>query len=159
MAKNKSKAELNAEVRLFKVHGFGNNVTKVIRDLIMYGSFVGIAYFTYLSIDTLAGKTTAADIKVKAEGTLSLNPEQSKSKTTKTTKDVSKALPTEYKAALFLALLFGIGGIVYGRKQTKLRKDVIERYHPLIQEAEKIIDSKRSTSQLTHRGNTRPEDT
>jgi len=156
MAKNKTKAELNAEVRLLKAHGFGNNVTKVFRDFIMYGSFLGIAYFTYLSIDTLAGRNTTADIKVKAEGALSLNPEQSKSKVTK---EASKAVPTKYIAAFSLAILFGIGGIVYGRKQATLRKDVIERYHPPIQEAEKIIDSKRSSSQLTYRGNTRPEDT
>lgn len=156
MTKKKTRAELSVEVRFLKAHGLGNNITKIIRDFIMYGSFLGIAYCTYLSIDTLAGKTTAADIKVKAEGALSLNPGQSKSKTTK---EVSKALPTEYIAALSLAIMFGIGGTVYGRKQAKLRKDVIERYHTLIQEAEKIIDPKRSTSQLTYRGDTRPEDT
>ncbi len=154
MAKQKTKAQLQTELKLLRSHGIGNNVTKIIRDLFKYGAILGIAAFTYLSIDSLAGKTTQADIDIKASGSLALNEKQ------KDTKKIiiSVDILTGYKIALTLAFVFGIGGIAYGRKQAKLRKDVIERYHPLIQKAERIIDPKRSTSQLTQRGDTRPED-
>ncbi len=35
---------------------------------------------------------------------------------------------------------------------------MIQRYHPIMQEAERRIDDMRSSSELTERGNTRPED-
>ena len=151
MAKKKTAAELRAENQLLRAHGIGNNITKVIRDFIMWGAALGIAYFAYLSIDTLAGKTTKADIEVKAEGALSMNAKPA-------AKSDASDIPVYYKTALFLLLLFGVGGIAYGRREAKLRRDVIERYHPVIQVAEKDIDPKRSSSQLTSQGDTRPED-
>jgi len=144
MAKKKTAAELRAELRILRTHGVGNNITKVVRDLIMYGSFVSIGYFTYMSIDSLSGKITQADISVKAGGSVR--------------KDTETELPAWYKSTLLLAFFFGAGGIAYGRGQAKLRKDVIQRYHPAMQEAERNIDDKRSSSDLTERGNTRPED-
>lgn len=154
MAKQKTKAQLQTELRLLRAHGIGNNVTKILRDTIMWGAILGITYFTYLSIDSLSGKTTQANIDIKATGSLALNEKQKPKKAVTVTDEIL----TLHKTVLTLALIFGVGGIAYARKQAKLRKDVIERYHPLIQEAEKIIDNKRSTSQLTHRGDTRPED-
>lgn len=147
MAKKKTAAELRAELRILRTHGVGNNITKVVRDLIMYGSFVSIGYFTYMSIDSLSGKITQADISVKAGGSVSID-----------TDDTETGLPAWYKGTLLLAFFFGAGGIAYGRGQAKLRKDVIQRYHPTMQEAERNIDDKRSSSDLTERGNTRPED-
>ncbi len=150
MAQKKTAAELRAELRILRTHGIGNNITKVFRDLIKYGCLVGIAYFAYMSIDSLSGKTTQADISVKAEGSVSVD----------TSDTVSQAsVPEWYKITLLSALFFGGGGIAYGRYQAKLRKDVIQRYHPIMQEAEQRIDNMRSSSELTERGDTRPEDT
>ncbi len=150
MVRKKTAAELRTELRLLHLHGIGNNITKVFRDLIKWGAILGIAYFAFLSIESLSGKRTEADIAVKAEGALSMDMGTSDKK--------AKTDPRPSQIAILLALIFGIGGIAYGRYQAKLRKDVIERYHPLIQEAERLIDQNRSSSKLTDRGDTRPED-
>ena len=149
MAQKKTSAELRAELRMLRTHGIGNNITKVIRDLIKYGCLLGISYFAYSSIDSLSGATTQANINIKAEGSVNLGTGE---------KDISIGLPEWYKGTLFLALIFGVGGIAYGRIQAKLRKDVIQRYHPTMQEAERRVDNMRSSSELTERGDTRPED-
>lgn len=57
-----------------------------------------------------------------------------------------------------LLIVFGVGGIFYGRRQAKLRKDTVERLHPYQEKYEKSIDPNRSSSRLTPRGETRPED-
>lgn len=56
------------------------------------------------------------------------------------------------------AVAFGIGGIAYGRRQRKLRRDKTEYLQNRIQSLEKLVDPKRSSSRLTPRGETRPED-
>lgn len=149
MARKKSNAELRTELQVLRRHGIGNNITKIIRDLIKLGAILGIAYYTYLSIDTLSGKITQADINVKAEGSVTVDTDG---------KDTQTVLPVWYKGTLVLAFFFGAGGIAYGRYQAKLRKDVIQRYHPTMQKAERRIDDMRSSSELTERGDTRPED-
>lgn len=53
---------------------------------------------------------------------------------------------------------FGLGGIAYGRRQAKLRRDAVERLHPYKERHEKSIDPNRASSRLTARGETRPED-
>ncbi len=151
MSRKKTSAELRAEINFIKKHGIGNNITKIARDLIKYVCLFGCCYFAYLSIDSLSGKDTSADITVKAEGNFSLNNKKNTEKRIEKTTDIKAATVT-------LALLFGLGGILYGRKQAKLRKDLIERYHPIMQEAERAKDVNRSTSKLTMRGDTRPED-
>jgi hypothetical protein len=57
-----------------------------------------------------------------------------------------------------LAGLFGGGGVVYGKQQNELRKKTIERLQKRIKELEGKIDNSRSTSGLTERGETHPED-
>ena len=152
MANKKSNAELRAELRMHRQHGIGNNITKIIRDIIKWGAIVAIVYYGYLSIDTLSGRTTKANIDINAQGVLSLNEGSGAQGATK-----DAELPV-CRIVILIALIFGIGGVVYGRRQAKLRKDVIERHHYLVQKAEKRIDPGRSTSQLTQRGDTRPED-
>lgn len=58
-----------------------------------------------------------------------------------------------------LAGLFGSGGVFYGKKQNELRKKTIERLQKRIKVLEEKSDSSRSTSGLTERGETHPEDT
>jgi hypothetical protein len=57
-----------------------------------------------------------------------------------------------------LAGLFGGGGVVYGKQQNELRKNTVERLQKRIKELERKIDNTRSTSGLTERGETNPED-
>ncbi|MBI3775873.1 MAG: hypothetical protein HY273_10030 [Gammaproteobacteria bacterium] len=60
--------------------------------------------------------------------------------------------------AALLGLVFGVGGIYYGRQERKLNKDTIERLSPYQAQYEREHDPKRSSSGLTPRGDTRPED-
>ena len=57
-----------------------------------------------------------------------------------------------------LGLTFGWAGIIYGRSQSRLRKSVIEKLHPARRWQEIEQDPGRESSELTRRGDTRPED-
>ena len=57
-----------------------------------------------------------------------------------------------------LAVIFGGGGVLYGHKERKLRKDTVERLQKRNIELESMIDKNRSTSGLTPLGDTDPED-
>jgi hypothetical protein len=49
-------------------------------------------------------------------------------------------------------------GWFYGFRQRNLRRNTVERLQPRIAELEKMLDSRRTSSQLTTRGATRKED-
>jgi hypothetical protein len=104
----------------------------VAQTAIRWGCSVVIAYFGYLSIVEMAGLDTKANIAIKLLGDLS----------------VSNAV----------AWLFGGGGIAYGVKQRQLRQTTVERMHRRQVELEKEHDSRRTSSRLTSRGRTNPED-
>jgi len=147
----KTRAELEAENRLLRTHSLGDNVSRVVHSLIKYGAYVLIAYYAIAQpIDSLSGKTTQADIKIDSATSLSVNRSD-------TTPVGSRS--TNY-CLIFgaVSLVFGFAGIAYGWKQAKLRKDVVERIQARNQTLEKKLDPKRSTSSLTPRGDTRPED-
>ena len=95
----------------------------------------GLAFMSwcaYLSIDALAGRSTSASFNMGLFGTV----------------EVSVAL--SWTVALI--------GTAYGIQQRKLRRDTVERLQTRNIELEKKIDQKRSSSKLTARGDTRPED-
>lgn len=146
MAKKKrGKEECEAELAFVKANGVATNITKIIRDAFKWGSLAWIFYVVYLSIEKLAGKRTLADITVN--GGVSLN-----------IPDTGLGLLFDPKTMAVLGLLFGFGGILYGRNQARLRRSTIERLHPDQQAREKAIDSARTSSRLTSTGDTRPED-
>jgi hypothetical protein len=91
-----------------------------------------IAYFTYLSVEALAGRTTLANIAVNFIGNLT----------------VSKSL----------AYLFGAGGAGYGLYERKKRQRAVGHMHGHNKSLESIIDSRRSSSGLTRTGETNPLD-
>lgn len=132
MSSNKSKTELLVENRFLRKDRNASNITTVLTYLIKYGALVGVFYFIYLSVLALSGKHTFADIGISVLGGVNIS--------------------------VSLAWLFGIGGILYGIWQRKVRKDTVERLQGRNQYLELQIDSKRSTSQLTPRGDTREED-
>jgi hypothetical protein len=52
----------------------------------------------------------------------------------------------------------GVGGIFYGWRQRKFRKDDIEKRSERIAQLERMLDPGRSSSGLDRRGGTNPED-
>ena len=96
-----------------------------------------IAYFVFRSIAALAGKVTLAEFGLWAVADL------------KATKIFSHIVTS----------IFGLGGVTFGYRERKLRQKNIERMSTQLAEHETKIDPKRSSSRLTKKGSTRPEDT
>jgi hypothetical protein len=100
--------------------------------VVKYGSLALIAYFAASVLKSFAGETTFADIGVKFVGDLKVSD-------------------------VVFAALAG-GGVTYGYRQRKLRRDTIEAMAPQQRAREEQLDPRRSSSNLTARGTTRPED-
>lgn len=132
MGNNRSKADLIAENRALKVSRFSSSVVQVLNQLIMWGALVLIAREGAKVLMEYAGKQTSADIAMSFLGDL--------------------------KVSITISLIVGVLGGAYGLVQRKLRKDTVERLQGRNQELESIIDSRRSSSKLTKRGETRLED-
>lgn len=107
-------------------------VGAVIHILVPWGSAVLIAWYFYKSVSSLAGQYTFAQIGVRFLGDLRISEG--------------------------VAYCFGAGGVVYGFNRHRLHQKNIERTALRISELEKQLDPKRSSSRLTPRGKTRPED-
>jgi hypothetical protein len=91
-----------------------------------------VALFFYKAVASLAGQYTFAQVGLSFLG--------------------------DFKISDAVAYLFGGGGVAYGLNRKKLQGDNLERTAKRIAELEKQIDPKRSSSRLTPRGLTRPED-
>jgi len=125
-------AELKAEQK-FSRHGQNiSGVVSVSKELIKYGAIAAIFYFIYLSIAVLAGQTTFASIGITILGNVTLSQS--------------------------VAWIFGASGMIYGVNERRLRKKTVAKFQPRITELEKLIDAGRSSSTLTLKGDTNPED-
>ena len=91
-----------------------------------------MARYGYLSIETLSGQQTLADIGVN--------------------------FLTDIKVSVAVAWSVATGGVLYGMRQRKLRRDTVERIQKRNRKLESLLDPNRSSSQLMPRGDTRPED-
>jgi hypothetical protein len=105
-----------------------DTVSEICKELIKWAGIVLLAYFGFRTIGVLAGRTTGADIALKVLGNL----------------NVSRGV---------IALLAG-GGWVYGLGQRALRRRHIKRIVPAKNELEKLLDPKRTSSDLTEKGTT-----
>jgi len=132
MAKRKTVAELQAEVELLKREKAARGWVEVVNNVVKWGGLVLIARYGYLTIDSLAGGRTMADIGIQ--------------------------LFTDIRISSALAWVLAGSGIYYGHRQRKLRGDVVERLQRRIRELEERLDPNRSSSRLTPRGETNPED-
>ena len=130
MAKQPSKAALDAGVEVQRIQARAAVTLAAIRWL----GLAVLAYFGYRSVDTLAGRTTLASIGVGISV-------------------LGKVYISEA-----VAWLFGVTGISYGLRQRALRHNVIARLSPAVREREQALDPKRTSSQLTERGRTKPQD-
>lgn len=129
---NKTKKDLELENKYLRKSQFASNATLIIRDIIRYGALVLVGYFAYLSIDSLAGKTTLANLAMNVIGDL--------------------------KIGEWFAYLFGASGIGYGLLQRRDRKATVSRLQGHTKEVEQVLDAKRSSSLLTATGDTNPID-
>ena len=103
-----------------------------IHRAIPWGGLVVIGYYMYRSVSALSGHTTFANIILR--------------------------FLADFRVTEGVAYIFGLGGIGYGLRNRKLRKDQLERMARRVKELESQIDPRRSSSRLTARGETRPED-
>lgn len=62
------------------------------------------------------------------------------------------------RVTTFLAIFLGVTGILYGLFERHRRRDAVEHMEGRIRSLEKCLDPNRSSSGLTTRGDTRPED-
>lgn len=132
MARNKTKAQLEVELRTLKAAKRSDGVVALGTTATKWIGLGVIAHYAYLSIDALAGKETSALINLGVLGNV--------------------------EVSLGLSITVTAISVAYALQQRKLRRDTVERLQLRITEFEKQIDPKRSSSQLTTRGETRPED-
>lgn len=124
--------KLQAENEFLRRGGFAEEIGKTVRVLLICLTSFGIVYLGGHAIEALAGKETDANILVSMIGTVEIS--------------------------MMLSWVFGAGGIAYGKAQQKLRKSTVERLHGRIESLEAELDPKRTSSKLTKRGDTNPED-
>lgn len=151
--KEPTKEELIAEIKFLKSTSAWNSITKIVITLIRYSAFVGIAWFIYLSIDSLAGLTTNTNISIQATGELNTGSGDASNSSNQNNDSLNF-----FDIALIIAITFGIAGIVFGRRESALRRQVIDKFHSHTKNLELKIDEKRSSSEISTTGDTRPED-
>jgi len=120
MARNKSKAELEAENRFLRKGDRVVSFTAIFTQLVKTGGLVAIAYMGYLSIAALSGKSTKANILVSLLG--------------------------DMRSSQTLSWVLTAGSVSYGAAQAKLRKRAEKRLGDRVKELEQVIDSGRSSS-------------
>ena len=91
-----------------------------------------LAYFGYMSIDTLSGEITDANFIV--------------------------GLFSDEHFVEIICLLAGIAGVFYGHRQARLRKEVVEKYHEYMQNKEEVIELNGSSSQRDAGADNRSEE-
>ena len=132
MAKAKTKAALEAENYVLKQQVKSDRWSVTITHAVKWGALFGIVSKISSVGVALAGHHTVADIAVKV------------------------LAHTSVPSAL--GIIFGSGGIVYGKRQEILKRKTVQRLETRMKEFEKSFDPKRSSSKLTTQGETNPED-
>jgi hypothetical protein len=104
----------------------------ILGNLIKYACWFGCVFVLGKAVESLAGRTTLADIGIGLFG--------------------------EFKIERIVSLSVTGGSIVYGMYERKLRHDKTEYLQGRIRELEKALDPGRTSSKLSKRGTPRPED-
>lgn len=141
--KSPSRAELIRELDATRSRCRWDKGVKIAQTLIRWGGAVLIAGFIYLSIDSLKGLTTQAQIGIGLSANVNA--------------DICETSPWEY-VTIAISFIFGFFGIAYGWLQRELRRNTIETLAPYRQQVEQQLDSRRTSSGLSANGTTHPED-
>jgi len=123
-----SPTELQARITYRKIDA----VVSIGKTVIKFGALVWCAFYAYKIVAVLAGKTTFASLIV--------------------------SILANVKVSDSICVLLAGGGSAYGLAQRSLRRKTLKRLTERPKELEEAIDAKRSSSNLTLRGTTRPED-
>ena len=129
---SETKKHVDAELKIRRIEAVTNLLVSVSPHLFKFLTVAVVAYFGYLSIDSLAGQITAASFIV--------------------------GLFSSKNFANAVCVLAAVCSIIYGRRQSKLRKDVVERYHKYMKNEELAMDPGRTSSRMDARGENRLED-
>jgi len=128
----KARGEKEAEARL----RLQVKIIDLLSTVVVYGSKYGaLALIFYWMTDALkafAGQQTIADLAFK--------------------------FLADIKMPQWLAYVFGVGGIGWAYAERKLRQRTVAHMASSKEEAEKRLDPGRTSSNLTARGTSRPED-
>ena len=150
---NKTRQVLETEPKILKQHNMATAISEVLRNLIRYGAFVLIAWQCTNAVIALSGKTTHADISFN--GNLAVGTASNTSAGISSIAELFEILPW---AVTGLAIIFGVAGIAFGRKQAKLRQETIKRFRRYKEAEEMRIDPGRTSSRLSIPGEPEPED-
>ena len=129
---SETKNHVDTELEIRRIEARTDMVISVSSSFFKFLTVLVVAYFGYMSIDSLAGEITVTNFIV--------------------------GLFSDKNFANIVCILAAVSGILYGRKQSKLRKDVIERYDKYMRNEELAVDPNRSSSHMDARGENRLED-
>jgi hypothetical protein len=129
--RKKTYEELEAENRVLRSTGVAMALAPVAINIVRWAGACVIAYFGYASIASLAGKTTLSAIGINFLSNVTISNS--------------------------LAWLLGGGGIIFGVRQRRLRRQIARRLERIPQ-LEAAIDPGRTSSRLAPGGVTNPKD-
>lgn len=145
MSSKKSRADLEAENKFLRSGRRAENIASIINTLIRWGGVVATTFFVFRSIAVLSGKETNANINLST--VLSI-----------ITSNAANKSSFSWGIFSLVEFLVGCGGIAYGIRQKRLKQRYIAYRSQRYEYLEKRIDPKRTSSMLTSKGDTRPED-
>jgi hypothetical protein len=127
-APEKPKSEIDHRLAFKRIDAF----VTVSKTLIQWVGLVTCMFFVYRCVAVLAGKETFATLGMSILGNLHVSD------------------------GIYIVL--SGGSLIYGIGQRSLRRRNIQRLTPRSVELEKRLDPNRTSSSLTSKGTTRPED-
>ena len=121
-------------------HQFRMQILSLLNKLLLYATFVILGYYCFQCITAcireLAGRQTNASIFLR----------------------VYAALRIPRTLAMVLAYVFAFGNAGWALGERRSKKKIIARTHPLIRDAQRVLDPNKGSSNITLHGNTGPED-
>lgn len=113
---------LDTELKINRLQAIVYVSVNISSHLFKFLTVAVLAYFGYMSIDALSGEITDAEFIV--------------------------GLFSDEHFVEIVCLLAGIAGILYGHRQARLRKEVVEKYHEYMQNKEAVTELDGLSNQL-----------
>lgn len=140
---------LRAKIQSTRRFGVFSTTGKVLCEALRTCRVILPFLFAWLAIRDWPQHRVEADLQADLNANVSVESQ--------TLAELFGGFLNEYSLYVLLALL-ALSGIAYGRYQGKLRRDDVQRLSAYKERYESLMDPQRSSSRLTARGETRPED-